>query len=95
MISNLPATDDEGLEIAALRAERDALRERLEALERERLVEMRRAAALMADAQARVYWLDRLHLDLNALMESRAGAGVRALLAAVAASRRSVRRLGR
>jgi hypothetical protein len=86
-------TDEELVDLQALRAERDALRARLEALERERAVEMRRAAAVMADAQRRVYWLDRWHLDLNALLATRAGAGFRRLLWAGRVSRRGLRRL--
>jgi hypothetical protein len=51
-----------------LKAEIDRLRARVEALESE-LVEMQaRANAAVAEWQERAYWLDRLHIDLNAVM---------------------------
>lgn len=60
--------------------ELDALRRRVEALEAERLEQARRANAAIAAAQERVYWLDRWHLDLNALMRRRGMAQVREAL---------------
>jgi hypothetical protein len=51
------------------RAELEALRARLAELERERAEEIARANAATAAAQERAYWLDRWHVDLNALME--------------------------
>ncbi len=54
-------TDDE-------RAELEALRARVRELERERAEQIAAANAAVAAAQERVYWLDRWHLDLNALM---------------------------
>jgi hypothetical protein len=63
----------------SLRAERDALRARLESLERERAAEMARAAEAVAAAQERVVWLDRWHMDLNALMISPQVGRLRAL----------------
>jgi hypothetical protein len=48
-----------------------ALTERLEQLERERSEEIARANAALAAAQDRSYWLDRWHVDLNALMRRR------------------------
>jgi hypothetical protein len=51
--------------------ELDALRSRLDSLERERSEEIARANAAVAAAQDKSYWLDRWHLDLNALMRRR------------------------
>jgi hypothetical protein len=63
--------------------ELEALRARVDALERERLEQARRANAAIAAAQDRVYWLDRWHLDLNALMRRRGMTQVRELLRGV------------
>jgi SAM-dependent methyltransferase len=48
--------------------ELEALRVRIEELERERQVSTARANAALAAAQDRSYWLDRWNVDLNALM---------------------------
>ena len=61
----------------------EALRARLEALERERFEEIRRANAATAAAQDRAYWLERWHLDLNALMRRPGMAQLRWLLRAL------------
>jgi hypothetical protein len=82
---------DERTELAALRA-------RVAALEAERAQEAARAAAAVAAAQERAYWLDRWHVDLNALMTrpgaAEARAAVRALRAPVRQARLLVRRSG-
>jgi hypothetical protein len=62
------------------RAELEALRARVSALEAERAEEMARASAAIAAAQERAYWLDRWHLDLNALMATTWGARFRAAM---------------
>ena len=49
----------------------DALKARIEALERELAERTERAGAAVAAAQERTYWLDRWHVDLNAVMEHR------------------------
>ena len=54
--------------------EAEALRARIDALEREQHERTARANAALAAAQDRSYWLDRWNLDLNALMRRR-GAG--------------------
>ena len=51
-----------------LRDEIAFLKERIAQLEAERLEHDRRANAAIAALQERAYWLDRWHVDLNALM---------------------------
>jgi hypothetical protein len=77
------------------RAELEALRTRLATLERERAEEIALAHAAVAAAQERVYWLDRWHVDLNALMRRRGAREFRGLLRAVRAVVRSARLLKR
>jgi septal ring factor EnvC (AmiA/AmiB activator) len=80
-----------------LRAEIAYLNERIRALEAERVEHDRRANATIAAAQERAYWLDRWHLDLNALMErpgaDRARAAARGMRGPVRWLRLLVRRL--
>ncbi len=81
------------------RAELEALRARVAELERERAEQIAAANAAVAAAQERAYWLDRWHLDLNALM-ARPGAAefrtaVRIARAAIRKVRRAKRRLFR
>lgn len=65
---------------ASAEAEAARLRTRVAELEAE-LVEVEDwANRAVAAAEARVYWLDRWHLDLNRLMERRGAAEFRALL---------------
>ena len=68
--------------------ETEALRARLEALEREHTEQIARSHEAVAAAQDRSYWLDRWNLDLNALMRRR---GARELRGAVRAARGAVR----
>jgi hypothetical protein len=85
-------------ELDALRAriaELEELVARLEALERERARELAGAMEAVAAAQERAYWLDRWHVDLNAWVGTRTGAGVRALMRGLRAPIRAVRRLAR
>ena len=62
------------------RAELEALRARVAALEAERAEEIARAHATVAAAQEHLYWVDRLQLDLERWLGSPAGS---ALLSAV------------
>jgi hypothetical protein len=55
------AADSDTTEVAALRA-------RVAELEAQLVETQRTTAALVARTQDRVYWLDRWHLDLDALM---------------------------
>ena len=79
------------------RAELEALRARVAQLERERAEEIARASAAVADAQARVYWLDRWRIDLNALMRKPGAAqfraGVRGVRAVVRGAKAAKRKL--
>jgi hypothetical protein len=75
------------------RAELEALRARVATLEAERQEEAARAAAAIARASDRLYWLDRWHLDLNALMAKPGAAQARAVFRAFRRPVRWLRRL--
>jgi hypothetical protein len=66
-------------------AELAALRARVDQLERERAEQIARSNAALAAAQDRSYWLDRWHLDLNALMQRRGAGEARAAIRALRA----------
>jgi hypothetical protein len=51
-------------------AEVDELRHRVAELERELAEQSARANAAIAAAEDRSYWLDRLRIDMNAVMEN-------------------------
>lgn len=76
--------DTEAREIERLRA-------RVAELERELGEQAARANAAIAAAQERAYWLDRWHVDLNALMATRWGKYARALLRAIRTPIRAAR----
>lgn len=73
------------------------LQARVRELEQELAETQRRAARAVAEAQRRSYWLDRWHVDLNALMErpaaERARAAVRLVRGPVRAARLLARKL--
>ena len=77
------------------RAELEALRARVVELERERAAQVAAANAAVAAAQERTYWLDRWHLDLNALMARPGAAELRALIRVARGAIRTVRRAKR
>lgn len=77
------------------RAEMEALRALAHRLEAERAEQIAKANAAVAAAQERAYWLDRWHIDLNALMATRRGAQFRALMRAARAPVRRVRMVKR
>lgn len=56
--------------------ELELLRTRVAALEQELVEQTERTNRVVAEAQQRTYWLDRWHLDLDALMRHRALATV-------------------
>jgi hypothetical protein len=66
-----------------LQAENERLSARLRELEAELVEVQTKANAAVAEWQERAYWLDRWHVDLNALMRRRGAAEFRALLRAV------------
>jgi hypothetical protein len=69
----------------AAEAENERLRARVAALESELVEVQTRANAAVAEWQERAYWLDRLHIDLNALMARPGANEVRITLKAVRA----------
>jgi hypothetical protein len=77
------------------RAELEALRARVAALEAERAELQRATSAAIAAVQQRSYWLDRWHLDLNALMARPAARRARAAARAVRTPLRLARALKR
>jgi hypothetical protein len=77
------------------RAEIERLRARVAELEAELVRIEGWANRAVAAAQERVYWLDRWHLDLNALMQRRGAAEFRAALRALRAVARLVGRIQR
>ena len=58
----------------------DRLRARVAALEKELVEQAARTNEIVGHAQQQTYWLDRWHLDLNALMRKRGAAELRALI---------------
>ena len=64
------------------RTEVERLRARVAALEAELAEQAARTERIVAAAQERTYWLDRWHLDLNALMRKPGAAQLRALVRA-------------
>jgi hypothetical protein len=75
-----------------LQAELERLRARVAALESELVQVQAHANDAVAAWQDRAYWLDRWHLDLNALMRRRGTARVRAALRAIRSPVRLLRR---
>jgi hypothetical protein len=75
--------------------ELEALRARVVELEREHAAQIAAANAAVAAAQERTYWLDRWHLDLNALMARPGAAQLRALIRIARGAVRTVRRAKR
>ena len=65
--------------------ELEQLRTRVAALEAELVEVQARADAAVAEWQDRAYWLDRLHIDLNAVMRRPGANQLRLVLKAVRA----------
>lgn len=61
-------------------SEVERLRARVVELEREKFELAERTNRVVAETQERVYWLDRWHLDLNAIMRKRWTSDLRAAL---------------
>jgi len=70
-------------------AENERLRARIAALEDELVEVQARANAVVGEWQERAYWLDRWHLDLNALMRRPGASEFRTVVRAI----RSVKRM--
>jgi hypothetical protein len=81
-------TDSEQAEIERLQA-------RVTALEAELAMVEAWANRAVAEAQAKTYWLDRWHVDLNAVMDRPAADRVRAAARGVRAPVRALRRYKR
>jgi hypothetical protein len=69
-------------------AEIEQLRARVAQLEQELVEQAARTERIVAEAQERLYWLDRWHVDLNALM---ARPGAEEARAALRGARKLVR----
>ncbi|HEX3392097.1 MAG TPA: hypothetical protein VHS55_06015 [Solirubrobacteraceae bacterium] len=90
----MPSTDVEHQQ-REIEAENERLRARVAALESELLETQARANAAIAQWQERAYWLDRLHLDLNKLMQRPGAEELRLALRAVRAVFWRIRRIKR
>ena len=82
------ATDD-------LAAENETLRARVAALETQLAEQAQRTNAVVARSQERQYWLDRYHVDLNALMALPGMAAMRTTLRAARLTLRYARQAKR
>lgn len=78
-----------------LQAENELLRARVAALESELVEVQARANAAVGQWQERAYWLDRWHLDLNALMRRPGASELRAALRAIRSVVWTLRRIKR
>jgi hypothetical protein len=76
-------------------AEIEQLRARVAALEAELVTQAERAERAVAAAQERAYWLDRWHLDLNALMRKPGAAQFRGLVRSLRAVVRGLKKVKR
>jgi hypothetical protein len=89
-----PATERKS-SASELEAENQRLRARIAQLETELVDVQTRANAAVAEWQERAYWLDRLHIDLNALMQKPGANEARITLKAVRAGYWRVKRVVR
>ena len=87
-LGGLEMTEQEQSEVQQLRAQ-------VAALEAELVETQARTNAIVAQTQERVYWLDRWHLDLNALMRRPGAAELRGALRGIRAVSRAIRRAKR
>jgi hypothetical protein len=78
-----------------LEQEVQRLRARIAALESELVEVQARADAAVGEWQERAYWLDRWHVDLNALMRRPGASEFRAALRAARSVARAFKRLER
>lgn len=73
----------------------ERLRARVAQLEVELVEQAERTNRIVAEAQERAYWLDRWHLDLNALMRKPGAAQFRAAVRGVRWVMRGVKKVKR
>jgi hypothetical protein len=85
----------EGVERAGEQAEIERLRARVQALENELIEVQERANKAVAAAQERAYWLERWHVDLNALMRRPGARELRAALRGIRSVTRQLKKLKR
>lgn len=78
-----------------LEAENERLRARIAALDEELAEQTARANAVVARAQERLFWLDRWHIDLNALMDRRVAQPVPWLVTQLLRARHRLQRVKR
>jgi hypothetical protein len=78
-----------------LQAENERLLKRVAALESELVEVQARTDTVVGEWQGRAYWLDRWHLDLNALMRRPGASELREALRAVRAVMWRLKRLKR
>jgi hypothetical protein len=76
-------------------AEIERLRARVTALEQELTEQAERSERIVAEAQERLYWLDRWHVDLNVLMRRPGAGAARAAFRALRKGTRGLKRLKR
>lgn len=94
-MSSLESQTDRIIDQEVERSEVAALRARVAELE-EQLIELEAwSNRTLGEAQERLYWLDRWHLDLNALMERPGASEFRAVVRAFRSVARSTRKLKR
>lgn len=86
---------DTTTETSELAAENERLKARVAALEAELIDVQARANEAVARWQDRAYWLDRWHLDLNAVMRRPGAEQARAALRAIRSVVRAIKRLNR
>ncbi len=87
--------DTDGAERSQQDAELARLRARVAALEEELIEVQARANAAVAAAQERAYWLERWHVDLNALMRKPGAKEFRATLRMIRSVARRLKKLKR
>jgi hypothetical protein len=91
-----PATDmNNDSTLTEAQAENERLRTRVASLEAELVETQARTDAVVGEWQERAYWLDRWHLDLNALMRRPGANELRETLRALRAIAWRLKRLKR
>lgn len=89
-----PETEAAGAERDQAR-EIERLRAQVAALERELAEQAERCNRVVAEAQERLYWLERWHVDLNAVMRKRGAEEARAAFRGVRAIVRGAKQVKR